>query len=704
MSRLRGAAFPFYAVSLLLCGASNALAQTTPQPPASAPTSTTPSPAPAGSPSTTAPVETVVVTARPNDQNTKIDRTTYDIRTNPQAPVTPAVDVIAKLPGVFVGPNNRISIAGGAYVTILVDGRPMLRDAALQIPAERIASIEVISNPSAEFASSSEAIINIVLKKTAATDKISGSLGASLDTSGNQGLSLSVDRRKGDWGGTLSLRLGQRGSVYHSLSDRRFQNAGGSGIDQVINEDTSESKSKQANGYARITYDINEFQDLEFTSSFFYLTGEGNGLSLETIRSGNDQQVTPLLGVGPFQVDYAGTALTYKSEKEKDYKFEVTFGYSQNGFKSDYLVQTRNLTREQDQATTNATSSFDAKFEKHFSGDRLFATGGSFSTTDYTLTYNNFGFLSPTARQNDRFEARQNDMALYATYQFKIGKVGVLPGMRFEQSEVDWVSRLAASRGDNLYQRFLPSLFLTYKLGANGKLRASYSDGTTSLSFDELNPSLRYQGRASAVQGNPLLEPADRRTVELGYDFDNNKVSLISTLFYRDTRNQIVNFSRRGVGDLLITNSVNLGETLAYGLGSTLKGKIGTKLSYTLDFEVSSNRFSNPFFNGLNTNEDRLGYNGKFIFDYKPNSDDQFSVTTTFQSDVYGLGTETAGFWTSNFQFSHKFPGRVSLVINAIDVGVSPLRQATSRGAGFESLTRWSEPSRALKVGLTKRF
>ena len=95
-------------------------------------------------------VETIVVKARPQTRDSRIDRVVYDVRTLPDAPASAAVDAIGLLPGVFVGANNRITMVGGAFVTVLVDGKSMPRAAALQIPANQIARIEVMSNPPAD--------------------------------------------------------------------------------------------------------------------------------------------------------------------------------------------------------------------------------------------------------------------------------------------------------------------------------------------------------------------------------------------------------------------------------------------------------------------------------------------------------------------------------------------------------------------------
>ncbi len=75
-----------------------------------------------------------------------------------------ATDVLKQVPSVNVDIDGNVSVRNGSP-TIFVDGRPTTLTLD-QIPADAIASVEVVTNPSAKYdAEGVSGILNIVLKK-----------------------------------------------------------------------------------------------------------------------------------------------------------------------------------------------------------------------------------------------------------------------------------------------------------------------------------------------------------------------------------------------------------------------------------------------------------------------------------------------------------------------------------------------------------
>ena len=83
-----------------------------------------------------------------------------------------AEDILDNVPSVTVDIEGTVSLRGNTGVTILVDGRPSgligisNTNGLRSLPANSIAKIEVITNPSARYeAEGTAGIINIILKK-----------------------------------------------------------------------------------------------------------------------------------------------------------------------------------------------------------------------------------------------------------------------------------------------------------------------------------------------------------------------------------------------------------------------------------------------------------------------------------------------------------------------------------------------------------
>ncbi len=101
----------------------------------------------------------------------KLDRTVFNIENSIISSGSNALEVLKKLPGVTVDNNDAIQVRGKSGVLIMMDGRTTYMSTAdvatylKSLDAGQIEKIEVITNPSAKYDASGNAIINIVLKK-----------------------------------------------------------------------------------------------------------------------------------------------------------------------------------------------------------------------------------------------------------------------------------------------------------------------------------------------------------------------------------------------------------------------------------------------------------------------------------------------------------------------------------------------------------
>lgn len=647
-------------------------------------------------------VETIVVKARPQTRDSRIDRVVYDVRTLPDAPVSAAVDAIGLLPGVFVGANNRITMVGGAFVTVLVDGKSMPRAAALQIPANQIARIEVMSNPPAEFASSAQAVINIITKKAQEEDKLGGSIAASIDTLEAHVISLSVSRGLKPWSFNGFLRTTRNEEPVRSQSE----GVSGIGANRELESQNSQGQFTTIGTTAslRAVRTLSATDSLSWSSTYFTSDVDYSTQGIETRTRTNTQTILPVTTAtkSPGSVQYHSVG--FKSEQENKYKFDVDLTFSNNLNKSGYQSRRGTQWFSNQERKEERTFEFETSFEKTFKEGRVLSLGMSYNDENFELGFSDLGYAGPGVVQSNLFLAQQKDQAAYGSFQFKLCKFGFQPGLRVEDTKINWSDGAGLLSGTTSYQRVLPSLFITHALSGTGTLKASYSQGTTPGSLVDLNPFRRAFGVDYALEGNPKLEPADRQTFELTHEFEKNGLSLITTAFYRDAKNEASYGSRLIDNNVVLATTVNLGRSESTGLGSILKGKIGKKLNYSLNWEVSKISFSDPFFASGFSRVEKSQSNGKASIDYKPTPKDQFVFSTSFQSDNHRLGYVDEGYWENSIQYTRRLPNKVSLVVTATDIGVETDRVSRSFGPDFSSQSLSANPSRALKISLSKTF
>ncbi|HLA52235.1 MAG TPA: carboxypeptidase regulatory-like domain-containing protein, partial [Flavitalea sp.] len=118
-----------------------------------------------------------------------------------------AAELLERAPGVSIDQNNQISVNGKTGVNIMIDGKPTylppaeLATLLRSINANNIATIEVVSNPSARYdASGNSGIINIKLKKNT-LEGFNGSItaGAGYGRYGKANGSVNLNYRSGKW-------------------------------------------------------------------------------------------------------------------------------------------------------------------------------------------------------------------------------------------------------------------------------------------------------------------------------------------------------------------------------------------------------------------------------------------------------------------------------------------------------------------------
>src|SRR4051812_38638835 len=114
----------------------------------------------------------VAVTAEQSEVAVAPDRTAYNVKDMPAASGGSAVDVLRNVPSIEVDGDNKLSLRGNENVVVQINGRisPMRGDQLsgflAQLPANMVAKVEVVANPSAKNDPEGMAgIINIVLKE-----------------------------------------------------------------------------------------------------------------------------------------------------------------------------------------------------------------------------------------------------------------------------------------------------------------------------------------------------------------------------------------------------------------------------------------------------------------------------------------------------------------------------------------------------------
>jgi outer membrane receptor protein involved in Fe transport len=202
------------------------------------------------------------------------------------------------------------------------------------------------------------------------------------------------------------------------------------------------------------------------------------------------------------------------------------------------------------------------------------------------------------ATRSNRFKHDDVIDAFYVTYARTFDKFGLLAGLRPEQAQI--TSRLVNTGTSipNDYSRIYPSLHLTYRLSDKHEVQLNYSHRVRRPESDDLNPFPEYVDPFNLRAGNPRLRPEEIHSMEAGYSFKREDLSLTSTVYHRSLFHGFTSVTRSLGGGVLMTTKENLSESRSTGLELTATTDVGKLMSVNFS--------SNTFFNTIDASN--LGF------------------------------------------------------------------------------------------------
>lgn len=508
------------------------------------------------------------------------DKKVYDVASDLSAKGGTLEEVFRQVPGVTVTPSGKLSLRNGTPA-ILVDGKRT--DLTLeQIPAEQVASVEIITNPSAKYdAQGNSGIINIIMKKNKKAG-FSGNMECNFTGLPEKTLDGNLTFSKGKFTITANyfqhwhrekytddlfrntltdntslqqssmsetqgpFEMGKLSIDYRMNAHNTFTLSGNYGggnfktknmqtssyfnSDGIKEEDAARTTSSGENfrfGHANLDYNHQFKKDGEKIVSSFNLEeynapASGTYQMLYTLPDG-----TPL-GVPGLQ-QYAGRIRAHTITLQSDYTDPLRSGKAklEAGFKLNWhRDHNHNLMQGYDSATHQYI-------------------------TDNAATYN-FYYHDPT-------------YAAYGNYSDKYGWFSFMAGLRFEQYNYTGAMPDSAIRFTYHNPNLFPSLFLTADLGNGQELHLNYSRRTNRPAFDEVSPRTDYSNPQNLFRGNPHLQSEYTNLAELSYNLHKNAAVFSATLYVRNTNHFITTYTTTLAPDTLLTTYANANHSNTFG-------------------------------------------------------------------------------------------------------------------------------------------
>ena len=536
-------------------------------------------------------------------------------------------ELLENIPSVTVDIDGNISLRGSTGVQILIDGRPSglsggAREAFLEsLPASAVERVELITNPSARFDPDGTAgILNIVLKKNR-LEGFSGQLQGTFGTGDNHDANASLNYRNSKI--TLSNNLGWNDRwMFMKGETERIQYWSGDSVSTSWVNRPGDSHRGSLSASTRLEW--RPMDALTLFTGFNGNTGIRDGwdstATQETWTGGTlDNLSTSALRTEWGESDsegsdlFAGWERTLGKQNHKwtgDVRKSTSSRHSITHFVDTSLVPGASLdpvrTFNGSNTETNrwlAQSDLilpwgdKGKIELGVKGTWNQETS-QFTYTEYDSTELRQGIYIPFGLDtvNYAFRYGENIYAAYLTAGKTFGIVGFQGGLRTEQvltsARLEGAGNLDAAPFENDYFRVYPSANFYVETDDEHTFSVSYSRRVNRPRGRQLNPYLDMSDPRNHRSGNPFLLPEFTNSYEISHQWQKQRSSVTSSLFFKDTRDVIRRFtSADSTTGILLSDFQNLGRQHNEGLEIAVMTPIGQ--SGRLTWSASAYRIVN---------------------------------------------------------------------------------------------------------------
>lgn len=560
-------------------------------------------------------LQDVTVSASRAQLEMKIDRKVFNVEKNLNSVGGTAVDVMKNVPSVNVDIDGNVSLRN-ATPQIFVDGRPttMTLD---QIPADAIASVEIITNPSAKFDASGggAGILNIILKKNRKAG-YNGNVRSGIDMRGRPSLGGDINLKQQKVNFFAAGQFGMRKSISTVKTDRidydssftaylkqrnkpvnaGFFAFGRMGMDYFIdNRNTLTVGGNIVRGQFKTNDNINIYKDIVTSSGT--LSDIGKRITSST---------------GNFY-NY-GATMSFKhnfAKANKEWTADLNYNYSKNNNIGDFNTQyyfTNNTPKGPvtlEQTKGGGTTRFftvQTDYVNPLTDKIKIETGLRAAFRNFTSFNDNYfkdstGQYVLNARLSNNYKFDDALYAGYITFSQQLKKLSYQLGLRVESSSYNGNLINKGQKFKTEYPlSFFPSAFVTYKVNDKADMQLNYSRKINRPNFFQLIPFIDYTDSLNLTKGNPALVPEFTNLLELSYSNQYKAGnSFLATVYFRNTNDLLTRYQFNDVNpDPTKTDSVSMityaNANRSYTAGFEMTGK--NKLAKWWDLTTNINLFN----------------------------------------------------------------------------------------------------------------
>ena len=672
----------------------------------------------------------VIVEKRPLFSN-EGEKTLYNVSEDPSVQTGTVSDALQNAPGVEVDVEGNVTLRGVSSVDIWINGQPSnlnaenLKTYLQQMPANALERIEVITNPSARYASNSDGgIINIVTNaKIKKNQFLSFGLRASSSPTAspwaayvwaNEKMSLNVFL-SGNYSRWKNAQNGYSTSFDNNLdttnhtrySGDSYSNnfGGGFNISFDYNIDTMNTISVWVGGWPNVSKSnsFNETFRHEYMqdSGMYHYKTYGESLGNNTFLNGGLQYLHKFNNEG-HNISLRMTG-------------NISNGYSNSYNKQTFETQTWMDVDYRKIADFNDMGygvNIDYSLPYSETGEIGLGVSYKYSPDNYYIDYDTLNgdvYVKDIMRSYDS-NVGSNEYDVYFTLQQKWGNFVLKPGIRMEYEKL-WcdISGYTTTNEDKDYLNWRPSLHISYRTKSMHNFNLSYSRRIASPGARNLT-SYKFYSTESFTTGNPDLLPTYTNSIEGGWTKYWNRFGSVGlTAYYRDSKNTVDNISDVILDDFFgryvqYSYPVNVGKSSTKGLEANVTYRPTGMFNMRLYANVYDYYFETKFNDEL-VEDNSLVYSVRLNLWTKLWNKLEVHASGNYRSPQKSLFAERQANYSINCGLRADFFDRkMSVHINVNDIFNWNKWDNNITNPYYQSYSSFKFNSRSISAGLVFRF
>lgn len=554
-------------------------------------------------------LQSVTVTASKPLLEMKLDRKVFNVEKNLTSVGGTAIDVMKNIPSVNVDIDGNVTMRN-ASPQIFVDGRPSTLTLE-QIPADAIASVEIITNPSAKFDASGggAGILNVVLKKNRKAG-YNGNIRASIDSRARPSFGGDFNMKQGKINFFANAQVGFRKSK-STVKNERSDFSAGNTIANVFQNNNPVNRGVFAFGRLGMDYFIDNRNTITIGGNI--VRGQFKADDVINIYRDTVHNTITTMADNGFRKTYTkgnfsnyGSMLSFKhnfAKAGKELTADINYNYSKNDNEGDFNTQyfypngsPKTPLIGEGSSGAGATKFFTAQtdFVNPLTDKIKIEMGVRAASRNFSSFNRNFFKGAPQNAFVNNYPFNDAVYAGYFTFSKQLKKLSYQLGIRAESSS--YAGNLITNNqkfSTDYPLSLFPSAFISYKLDDKQDMQLNYSRKINRPNFFQLIPYVDVSDPLNFSKGNPTLVPEFTNLIEVAYQNQFNKNnSILATVYLRHTSNLITRYQYKDTNFLAPSDSIfystyiNANKSYNTGIELISKNKLTKWWDVTLNFNV----------------------------------------------------------------------------------------------------------------------